>query len=37
LTELAVERGDLKELRRLADEGNEEAEAGLAELIRDMK
>jgi hypothetical protein len=37
LTELAAQRGDLDELRRLADEGNEEAEARLTELIRDMK
>lgn len=37
LTELAMQRGDVDVLRRLADEGIDEAAARLADMIRDMK
>ena len=36
LVDLAVERGDIDELRRLTDEGNEQAEVRLTELIQGM-
>jgi len=34
---LGVRRGDLEELRRLADEGVEEAQDRLTQIIRDIK
>jgi hypothetical protein len=37
LSDLAADRGDVEELRRLVDEGNDEADRQLTKLIRDFE